>query len=68
MSAYIKLKGIEKPCVVSDVQKVISKVNSESLEIRDFETLRFSGNAYYVFIGKSILHVFGQNIEYVLFK
>lgn len=69
MDAYIKLKGIDQPCRVPSITRVdcVNDLNTVNT-ITNFEVFSFSASLYYVFVGESILHVGGQNIEYVLFK
>lgn len=69
MDAYVKIKGIDSPRLVHKVSKVISisTANSQLVEIIDFEKLRISLRGYYVFVGEEILHVWGQNVDFVEF-
>lgn len=69
MDAYVKVKGIELPCRVPNVKKIITNTTDhESSEITDFEALRTYSNWYYVFVGEWILHVWGKNIEFISFQ
>ncbi len=72
MYADIKLKGIDVVITVQDVKtiKIKGLHSDQTEEITDFESFAFFKNRpmKYVFVGKSILHVDGNSIEYVLFR
>ena len=68
MTAYVKLKDISSVCEVPDIQEIICNKTNGSTTITNFKEFRFYPEHYYVFVGKSILHVQGNRIEYVLFK
>lgn len=68
MDAFVKLKGIDAAIPVQDIALIKSREGSGPTEIKDFQNMQFHSTAYYVFIGRSILHVYGRNIEYVYFQ
>lgn len=68
MDAFVKLKGIDMPIQVPDITCIKSHEGTQSSETTDFRDMRFNGVAYYSFIGSSILHVYGKNIEYIYFQ
>lgn len=69
MNAQVKLKDIAVALTVEEVNS-ITMVNSRSgsrTEITDFKSLNIYPNHNYIFVGNSILHVPGTNIEFVMF-
>ena len=69
MNACVKLKGIDAPVYVENVEMIKTERSNTGAktEIKDFKEFSFYSNLYYIFVGKNILHIWGHNIEYVLF-
>ena len=69
MKACVKVKGIDVPCYVTGMKKILAKKTSGAeSEIRDFEEVCFASGCYYVFVGEQILHIWGHSIEFVSFQ
>ena len=72
MFAEVKLKGIDAAITVEDVTAIKTEDfrNSQVNEITDFKSFTFFKHKTmnYIFVGKTILHVDGDAIEYVLFR
>lgn len=71
MLAEIKIVGISTPVNVEDFQVVRSLDKSPVArfeDVPDLEHYQFDSAHYYVFSGKSVLHVSGDKIEYVLIR
>lgn len=68
MDALVKLKCSDAVVDVPGVSVVRADDNGNISEMTDFKTMQFQDGFYYSFIGQSILHVYGSQIEYVLFR
>nr|DAW24916.1 MAG TPA: hypothetical protein [Caudoviricetes sp.] len=70
MTAYIKVKGLDKVARVIDVEKIeyTAPISESCSEITDFKKLRIYPEYQYVFVGTGIFHVLGENIECVWFE
>lgn len=72
MFADVKLKDIDHVITVVDVTaiKMEDTRNNQVNEITDFKSFTFFKHKpmNYIFSGKTILHVNGDNIEYVHFR
>lgn len=66
MNAYVKLKDIDSVITIDKIS-VIKRVSEQTEELKDFSSIQFFSNYYYIFIGSSMLHVWGNKIEYVYF-
>lgn len=67
MIAHIKLKSSEKIISVENLKKIIVITSDENTVITDFQGIAFYVDVAYSFIGKTILSIWGQDIEYVEF-
>lgn len=68
MNSVIKLKDISSTIEVLNIEKIICTSDHQSETVKNFEEFHFFSSYYYVFVGENILHVRGNNIEYVIFK